>query len=124
MHQGVYSDLNLGGGAGVSDTASVAAAGRGRIANDYMKQFRSKDDEDPQERKLREIKKEIDSAMAVGDIKAFDHAKYKLKQLELQTEREEELVLKNKTVDVKKNEEINRRMLRAIDAKLAILNNL
>ena len=32
-----------------------------------------------QERKIREIKKEIDQAMAAGDIKAFDHAKYKLR---------------------------------------------
>lgn len=46
---------------------------------DYMKQFRSKDDEDPQERKLREIKKEIDQAMAKGDVIAFDHAKFKLR---------------------------------------------
>ncbi|TNV82011.1 hypothetical protein FGO68_gene7165 [Halteria grandinella] len=90
---------------------------------DYMKQFRSKDDEDPQERKLREIKKEIDNAMAAGDMKAFDHAKYKLHQLELQTEREEQQMM-GKGQDPKKNEELNRRMLKAIDAKLAILNNL
>lgn len=33
-------------------------------------------------------------------------------------------MIKNKESDPKKNEEFNRRMLKAIDAKLAILNNL
>lgn len=57
-----------------------------------MKQFRlSNPNVDPQERKLKEIKKELDDAMAQRDAKAFSHAKFKLKELEQQTEREEEL---------------------------------
>lgn len=51
--------------------------------HDYLKQFRGKDDEDPRERRLKEVKKELDQAMAKGDAKAFEYAKYKLRQLEL-----------------------------------------
>ena len=63
--------------------------------------------------------------MATGDTKAFDHAKYKLKQLEDKMEREEGNAAKlGEAMDVKKSGELNRKMLKAIDAKLAILNNL
>ena len=72
-----------------------------------------------------EVKKELDQAMANGDAKAFEYAKFKLRQLEIATERDEEIIHRQgKYSDVKKSEEINRRMLKAIDAKLAILNNL
>jgi hypothetical protein len=45
--------------------------------------------------------------------------------MEIQTERDEDRVNRiGDYRDVKKTEEINRRMIQAIDAKLAILNNL
>lgn len=62
--------------------------------------------------------------MASGDVKAFDHARFKLRELEIKTEKEEDKIYKIGMIDSKKSDEINRRMLRAIDAKLAILNNL
>ena len=63
--------------------------------------------------------------MAAGDMKAFEFAKFKLRQMEIQTERDEDRVNRiGDYRDVKKTEEINRRMIQAIDAKLAILNNL
>ena len=63
--------------------------------------------------------------MAAGDMKAFEFAKFKLRQMEIQTERDEDRVNRiGDYSDVKKTEEINRRMIQAIDAKLAILNNL
>ena len=74
---------------------------------------------------LRAIRKEIDQAVANGDSKAFDHAKFKLKQLEERMVRDEDnAAILGDPLYVKRSEEINRKMLKAIDAKLAILNNL
>ena len=93
--------------------------------NEYLRLFRSKEDEDPQERKLKEIKREIEAAISRDDIQAFDHASYKLKMLEVSIERSQENANRlGEGNDTKKTEDHNRKMLKAIDAKLSILSNL
>ena len=54
---------------------------------------------------------------------AFNHAQFKLREMENQIQLDEKNTRKIGNDDEKKNQEINRRMLKALDAKLAILEN-
>ena len=88
-----------------------------------MRQFRSKEDENPKERRLKELKKELDLALQKGDMQSFSHAQFKLREMEAQIEEDEHKIAMTANIiggdfDYRKNDEINRRMLQAIDAKL------
>jgi len=94
-----------------------------RNPENYLRQFRSKDDENPLDRRFKELKREIDQSLQKGDIMAFNHAQFKLREMENQIQLDEKNTRKIGNDDEKKNQEINRRMLKALDAKMAILEN-